>query len=107
MRFQDFTIDFKISRKFSRFQDFTKDFKISRKISLEVYEISASGGPLGLNTQTAELPQHTFHTHNHTIIHFLLSNLLKLNFISYVVLSITVILSVYIVVFLAVVKDHS
>ena len=46
MRFQDFTIDFKISRKISRFQDFTKDFKISRKISLEVYEISASGGPL-------------------------------------------------------------
>ena len=33
MRFQDFTIDFKISRKISRFQDFTKDFKISRKIS--------------------------------------------------------------------------
>ena len=43
MRFQDFTKDFKISR---RFQDFTKDFKISRKISLEVYEISASGEPL-------------------------------------------------------------
>ena len=42
-RFQDFTKDFKISR---RFQDFTKDFKISRKISLEVYEISASGEPL-------------------------------------------------------------
>ena len=30
VRFQDFTKDFKISR---RFQDFTKDFKISRKIS--------------------------------------------------------------------------
>ena len=46
VRFQDFTKDFKISR---RFQDFTKDFKISRKISLEVYEISASGEPLGTN----------------------------------------------------------
>ena len=51
MRFQDFTIDFKISRKISRFQDFTKDFKISRKISLEVYEISASGGPLVINRE--------------------------------------------------------
>ena len=52
--FQDFTIDFGISREISRFhyrfQDFTKDFKISRKISLEVYEISASGGPLGNDT---------------------------------------------------------
>ena len=74
-RFQDFTKDFKISRRFQdftkisrRFQDFTKDFKISQrfqdfkedfkiskkisKISVEisavVYEISASGGPLGV-----------------------------------------------------------
>ena len=37
VRFQDFTIDFGISREISRFhyrfQDFTEDFKISRKIS--------------------------------------------------------------------------
>ena len=33
---------------YGRFQDFAKDFKISRKISLEVYEISASGEPLVL-----------------------------------------------------------
>ena len=73
-RFQDFTKDFKISRRFQdytkdftkisrfhqRFQDFTKisrfqrrfqdfkgDFKISVEISAVVYEISASGGPLG------------------------------------------------------------
>ena len=52
MRFQDFTKDFKISR---RFQDFTKDFKISRKISLEVYEISASGEPLDWNARSVSI----------------------------------------------------
>ena len=66
-RFQDFTKDFKISRRFQdltkdftkisrfhkdfkisrRFQDFKEDFKISVEISAVVYEISASGGPLG------------------------------------------------------------
>ena len=63
-RFQDFTKDFtKISRfhqrfhedfnispkisRFHRFQDFKEDFKISVEISAVVYEISASGGPLG------------------------------------------------------------
>ena len=45
-RFQDFTKFRKISGFHVRFQDFTKDFKISRKISLEVYEIPASGEPL-------------------------------------------------------------
>ena len=47
-RFQDFTKDFKISPKISRFHDFKEDFKISVEISAVVYEISASGGPLGL-----------------------------------------------------------
>ena len=51
-RFQDFT---KISEDFGISQDFTKDFKISRKISLEVYEISASGEPLGLAHSPAAL----------------------------------------------------
>ena len=47
-RFQDFTKDFtKISRFQRRFQDFKEDFKISVEISAVVYEISASGGPLG------------------------------------------------------------
>ena len=44
--------DFQISRKISgfqrRFPDFTKDFRIPQEISGKVYEISASGGPLGL-----------------------------------------------------------
>ena len=59
VRFQDFTKDFKISR---RFQDFTKDFKISRKISLEVYEISASGEPLALAQPTIaiEISAHAY-----------------------------------------------
>ena len=55
-RFQDFTKDFtKISQRFHkdfkisrRFQDFKEDFKISVEISAVVYEISASGGPLGI-----------------------------------------------------------
>ena len=53
----------------------------------------------GLNTQTAELPQHTFHTHNLYTFYSA-----QTEFISYVVL-----FSVYIlyIVLLAVVKDHS
>ena len=56
--------DLKISRKISgfhvRFQDFAKDFKISRKISrfqisLEVYEISASGEPLDLGNRYTQM----------------------------------------------------
>ena len=57
-RFQDFREDFGISQRFHEgfgisklrvgFQDFFRDFKISSEISAKPYEISASGGPLGL-----------------------------------------------------------
>ena len=43
--FRDFTKDFRISTEISGFRE---RFQISREISGKVYEISVSGGPLGL-----------------------------------------------------------
>ena len=43
--FKDFTKDFRISTEISGFRE---RFQISREISGKVYEISVSGGPLGL-----------------------------------------------------------
>ena len=64
-RFQDFTQDFKISQ---RFQDFKEDFKISVEISAVVYEISASGGPLGRDMAVIDMITELCNNHM-TILH--------------------------------------